>query len=193
MGASTEKTPQAWGDLVRGADPGFTGAYPRVQIWQGTADTTVYPANANELVKQWTDVWGIDQAATTSDLISTATRMQYASGSTVAVELYLVTGMGHAIATGNDAMGTCPATSGPYFSDENICSTLRAAAFFGLVSGNGSDSDAGSGDGSGSGFQLGANGNGGCNAGHGGAGWLVIAGAIALAGTRRRRAARRDR
>jgi poly(hydroxyalkanoate) depolymerase family esterase len=174
MTASTQKTPQAWGDLVRGADSGFSGPWPRVQIWQGSSDFTVAPANATELVKQWTDVWGTDQTADATDTISTATRTQYNAGSTVAVELYTVTGMGHAIAIGVDPDGACPATTGAYFSDEKICSTTRAAAFFDLVSATGSGSDTGSGGsggGGGGGDDDGSNSNGmgssGCNAGGG--------------------------
>jgi hypothetical protein len=32
-----------------------------------------------------------------------------------------------------DPLGACPATTGAYFTDEKICSTLRAAQFFGLA------------------------------------------------------------
>jgi poly(hydroxyalkanoate) depolymerase family esterase len=191
MSASSQKTPQAWGDLVRGADSGFAGPWPRVQIWQGSSDYTVAPANATELVKQWTDVWGTDQTADATDTISTATRTQFIAGSTVAVELYTVTGMGHAIAIGMDPDGACPATTGAYFSDEKICSTTRAAAFFGLTggtgSGSGSGSDGGGGGGGGGGGDDdgggGSSGGGGCNAG-GGAG---VATSLLLLGLVRRR------
>jgi len=131
----TDKTPAQWGDLVRAADPSFTGPWPHIQIWQGTSDTTVAPGNAHELVAQWTDVAGADQTADTTETISTATHTVYAGG---AVELYLVNGMGHAIATGADALGTCPAGAGAFFADEKICSTLRAAAFFDLAGSDGS-------------------------------------------------------
>jgi poly(hydroxyalkanoate) depolymerase family esterase len=124
-----DKTPMQWGDAARAAKPGFTGPFPRVQIWQGTSDTTVSPGNAHALVDQWTDVRGATQSADVTMTISTATYTSYAGG---AVELYMVNGMGHAIATGIDALGTCPAGTGAYFTDEKICSTLRAAAFFDL-------------------------------------------------------------
>jgi len=189
MAAASQKTPSQWGTLVRGADPGFAGPYPRVQIWQGTKDYTVYPANATELVKQWTDVWAISQTASATDTISTATRTRYTAGPTVAVELYLVTNMGHAIATGTDAIGTCPATAGAYFADAQICSTLRAAQFFGVVAGDGgSGSGSGSGsDGSGGGGDDGTNGDGGCTTTGGSGGVLVVlALAVAVVAARRR-------
>jgi poly(hydroxyalkanoate) depolymerase family esterase len=56
-----DKSPAQWGDLVRSAAPAGTTSWPRVAIWQGTADTTVKPANADELRDQWTNVWGIGQ------------------------------------------------------------------------------------------------------------------------------------
>jgi poly(hydroxyalkanoate) depolymerase family esterase len=54
---------QAWGEIVRKADPGFTGKRPRVQLWHGTADTTLtysqaFPAE----VAQWTNVFGVTDA-----------------------------------------------------------------------------------------------------------------------------------
>jgi len=176
MAAAAQKAPQQWGDLVRGAFA-WSGAYPRVQIWQGTSDYTVAPANATELVKQWTDVWGTDQTADATDMISTATRTQFMAGSTVAVEVYSVTGMGHAIAIGADPDGACPATTGAYFSDEKICSTTRAAAFFGLIEGTGPGSGSGTGSGTGTGSDPDSHDDaegGGCNTG-GDPGFLVLA------------------
>ena len=58
------QTAKAWGDLVRNAFPSFTGPWPRIAIWQGTADSVVNPANQTELMKQWTDVHGIPQTPT---------------------------------------------------------------------------------------------------------------------------------
>lgn len=182
MTSSAQKTPMQWGDLVRAADPGFTGPFPRVQIFQGSSDTTVAPANGTALVEQWTNVWGTDQMADTTSMISMATRTQYMAGSTVAVELYAIAGMGHAVAIGDDGSGTCPAHAGAFFSDVKVCSTLRAAAFFGLVDDPGTVPP---GDGSGSGADDG--GSGGCNAsGASGSSLCALFAAVALA-TRGRR------
>ncbi|EIN04563.1 carbohydrate esterase family 1 protein [Punctularia strigosozonata HHB-11173 SS5] len=51
-------TPQQWGDLVRSGFPGFAGQRPKVQVWHGTADTTLFPQNFFEEIKQWTNVFG---------------------------------------------------------------------------------------------------------------------------------------
>jgi poly(hydroxyalkanoate) depolymerase family esterase len=50
------KTAQEWGDLARGAFPGYRGPRPRMQLWHGTADTILYYPNFGEEVKQWTNV-----------------------------------------------------------------------------------------------------------------------------------------
>ncbi|HEX5063700.1 MAG TPA: PHB depolymerase family esterase [Kofleriaceae bacterium] len=139
-------TPQEWGDLVRGAYT-FSGTRPRIQIWHGSSDTTVVPANQTELQKQWTNVFGTDMTADETEMIgSAATRTAYKMGATIVVESYTVNGMSHAVAVGNEGSTVCPATAGSYFEAKGICATLRAAKFFGLTGGGG-----GSGSGSGSG------------------------------------------
>ncbi|MBL0216601.1 MAG: PHB depolymerase family esterase [Myxococcales bacterium] len=129
------KTPAQWGDLVRGS---HAGPYPRVQIWHGSTDTTVVPANEAELIKQWTNVAGADDVADETETIGSATRTAYkATNGAVIVEAYKVTGMGHANAVGADPAGACTATAGSYFEDRGICATRRAATFFGLLGGGG--------------------------------------------------------
>ncbi|HSD86487.1 MAG TPA: hypothetical protein VLB44_03195, partial [Kofleriaceae bacterium] len=157
-----------------------------VQIWHGSADHVVATSNAVELVKQWTNVWETDETADATEMISNSTRTQYMAGSKVAVELYLVSGMGHAIATGSDPMGECPATSGAFFADQKICSTLRAAQFFGLL---GPDDAGDPGGGGGSSSNPGGDGgfDGGCSTG-GPTGSAVLVALGLLTATRRARA-----
>ncbi|MFD1048380.1 alpha/beta hydrolase family esterase, partial [Kibdelosporangium lantanae] len=81
------KTPQQWGDLVRGAYPGYTGPRPRMQLWHGTNDDTLRYLNFGEEIKQWTNVAGIGQTPTTTDHPqSTWTRTRYNLGGSVQVE-----------------------------------------------------------------------------------------------------------
>jgi acetylxylan esterase len=61
------KTAQQWGDLARAAFPEFEGQRPRMQLWHGTADTTLFYPNFGEEIKQWTNVHGLSQAPTTTD------------------------------------------------------------------------------------------------------------------------------
>ncbi len=143
-----DKTPAEWGDLVRMAYT-FSGARPRVQIWQGTGDTTVVPMNQTELVEQWTNAFGIDATADETEMIGTvATRKAFKSGTQVVVEAYTVNGMSHAVAVGAEGSTPCPATAGSYFENKGVCATLRAARFFGIVP---SPGPGGGGGGSGSG------------------------------------------
>ena len=62
----TPATPVEWGDKVRAASD-FSGRRPIVTIWQGTADTTVNPANADALEAQWADVMGLDAGRVTTE------------------------------------------------------------------------------------------------------------------------------
>ena len=92
------RTAQQWGDTVRAAYPGYTGARPRMQLWHGTADTTLSYHNFGEEIKQWTNVLGVSQTATTTDFpASGQTRTRYNSGNTVMVEAISMQGVTHSI------------------------------------------------------------------------------------------------
>lgn len=95
------RTPQQWGDLARGAYPGYTGARPRVQLWHGTADTTLYYANFGEEIKQWTNVLGVSQTPLSTDRPQSGwTRTRYGAGSAQApVEGISIAGVGHSLPT----------------------------------------------------------------------------------------------
>jgi poly(hydroxyalkanoate) depolymerase family esterase len=93
------KTPQQWGDLVRAAFPGYSGPRPRMQLWHGTADTTLRYPNFGEEIKQWTNVFSLSQTPTFTDHPQTSwTRTRYGgSGTNVAVEAISVQGAGHTL------------------------------------------------------------------------------------------------
>lgn len=126
-------TPAQWGDKVRNSYPGYTGPWPRVAIWQGTADTTVYPVNGTELRDQWTNVWGIGQTASSTQNLTGGTTLSVYNDTTgkPAVQLYSISGMGHGLAvnpgTGSDQCGA----TGTYYLNY-ICSTYYTAKFWGL-------------------------------------------------------------
>jgi acetylxylan esterase len=92
-------TPQAWGNLVRAADPGYSGPRPRVQLWHGTADTTLNYVNFGEEIKQWTNVLGVSQTPTSTDSPASGwTRTRYTgSAGTAQVEAYSIAGAGHVL------------------------------------------------------------------------------------------------
>lgn len=66
-GGQVSKTAQQWGDQVRSMFTGYTGHRPRVQLWHGTADTTINYKNLAEAVKEWTNVLSLSDAPTTTD------------------------------------------------------------------------------------------------------------------------------
>nr|WP_244238322.1 PHB depolymerase family esterase [Corallococcus terminator] len=137
MSPGVDKTPTAWRDLVRGAFPSYTGAYPRISIWHGTSDFTVKNSNLTEGVEQWTAVHGIDLQEDLSETVAGYPHKVYrdAAGKAL-VESYSLTGMGHGtpIDPAFKFPGTTVAcgTAGAYVLDTDICSTWYVAKFFGL-------------------------------------------------------------
>ncbi|MET8527373.1 PHB depolymerase family esterase [Micromonospora sp. NPDC005172] len=93
------KTAQQWGDLVRGAYPGYSGRRPRMQIWHGTSDDTLRYPNFGEQVKQWTNVHGLSQTPTYTDSPQSGyTRTRYGSSGPMApVEAISMQGVTHNI------------------------------------------------------------------------------------------------
>ena len=93
------KTAQQWGDIARAAFPSFTGPRPRMQLWHGTADTTLFFPNFGEEIKQWTNVLGVSQTpAFTDQPQSNWTRTRYGgTGIDAPVEAISVQGVGHSL------------------------------------------------------------------------------------------------
>jgi len=63
-------TAQAWGNLVRGMYPGYSGYRPRIQLWHGTSDTIINYANQTEGIKEWTNVLGLNTTPSSTDTTS---------------------------------------------------------------------------------------------------------------------------
>jgi poly(hydroxyalkanoate) depolymerase family esterase len=61
------QTAQQWGDRVRAMDPGYTGHRPRVQLFHGDADQTIWYPNFGEAIKEWTNVLGLPTMPTSTD------------------------------------------------------------------------------------------------------------------------------
>jgi len=67
-GGSVTHTGAQWGNIVSMMDPGYTGHRPRVQLFHGSADTTISPMNLNQAVVEWTDVLGLSTNPTTTTM-----------------------------------------------------------------------------------------------------------------------------
>lgn len=130
---ATSKSPAQRGDLVRAADSGYHGPWPRVAVWYGTSDSVVNTANATQSRDQWTNVWGIGQTPSATSTLPGGTTMEAYddAGGNPVVELYKVQGIGHGtpVAPGS-AENQCGAT-GAYFP-QSICSSYYIAQFWGL-------------------------------------------------------------
>lgn len=134
---SLNLTPAQLGDKVRASYPGYTGPWPRVAIWQGASDYTVYPVNATELRDQWTNVWGIGQTASSTQSLPGGTTLSVyddASGAP-AVQLYQIAGMGHGLAVDPGSGTEQCGTAGSYYLD-TICSSYYTGLFWGLDGGS---------------------------------------------------------
>ncbi|AXI78931.1 extracellular catalytic domain type 1 short-chain-length polyhydroxyalkanoate depolymerase [Peterkaempfera bronchialis] len=133
MTLGKNQTPKQWGDLVRSAYPSWTGARPKVSLWQGDADYTVKTTNLGELMKQWTDANGVDQTADISDTVAGYPHRVYtdASGSP-RVETYTITGMGHGQPVDPGSGATQCGTAGAYILNVHICASYWIGHFWGL-------------------------------------------------------------
>ena len=121
-------TPAQWASRVTQQYPGYSGPWPRVAIWQGTADYTVSPVNANELRDQWTAVHGLSQTPTSTQSLPGGTTLTTYGSS---VQLYSIAGMGHGLAVDPGAGSTQCGSTGAYFLAA-ICSSYYTGVFFGL-------------------------------------------------------------
>jgi len=109
------------------------GPWPRVQIWQGSADRTVVPANAESLVGQWTELHGRHGAPDRVDSVEGYPRRAWlGTGGEPLVEHYSITGMDHGVPLAGG--GEAPlGEAGAHMLDVGLSSTARIAAFFGLA------------------------------------------------------------
>lgn len=127
------RTPREWGDLVRGASS-HRGPWPKVSVWHGDADAAVKPLNADEIVKQWTDVHGVvDSPSVERTVDGHLCRVWQGADGGPLVESYTISGMSHGapLSTG-DRPDQC-GTAAPFFNDVGISSAFHIAGFWGLL------------------------------------------------------------
>lgn len=133
MFQGTTKPAAEWGDLVRGASP-HKGPWPKIAIWQGEADETVKPVNADELAKQWTDVHGVTHRSPTFDDVGDHPRRSWRNAAgEVVVEQVMIHEMAHGVPVDvrPDALGA--GVAGPYLLDSDLSSTYHIAQSWGLT------------------------------------------------------------
>ncbi|PTE07026.1 hypothetical protein C9427_28840 [Mesorhizobium helmanticense] len=108
------------------------GPWPRISIWQGSADITVVPANADAVLTQWQSVHGLGERPTRTENVDGQTRNVWSDGKgRDVVEIYSIASMGHGTplkTTGDDGLGK----AGPFMLDVGISSTRHIAQFWEL-------------------------------------------------------------
>ncbi|WP_027162005.1 PHB depolymerase family esterase [Mesorhizobium sp. WSM1293] len=118
--------------LLRAASP-HKGPWPRISIWQGSADTTVVPANADAVLAQWQSVHNLGEKPTRIEKVDGQTRKVWSdSNGREVVETFTIAGMGHGtpLQTGDgDGLGN----AGPFMLDVGISSTRHIARFWELT------------------------------------------------------------
>ncbi|MFL6790178.1 MAG: PHB depolymerase family esterase [Bradyrhizobium sp.] len=121
------------GDLVRKASK-HNGPWPKVSVWHGSADRTVNPANADEIVKQWLDVHGLPLAPMSVADVDGYPRQVWwnADGDTI-VESYTITDMAHGTPLGIADNEERYGEAGAFLIEAGISSSYHIAQFFGLT------------------------------------------------------------
>jgi poly(hydroxyalkanoate) depolymerase family esterase len=98
-GGNVIKSAQQWADQAHAMYPGYTGAYPRMQLWHGNTDTTLAYPNYGEEIKQWTALHGLTQTPSFTDHPQSSwTRNRYGdTGTHATVEGITIAGTGHTL------------------------------------------------------------------------------------------------
>ena len=133
MGGRARSDPRELAARVRRASP-HKGPWPRVQVWQGSADPTVVASNADAIALQWAKLHGLGARPDRTDEVAGYPRRQWLdAGGTSLIEQYTITGMAHGIpldpGTGEGESGI----AGAHMLDVGLSSTDRIAAFFGIA------------------------------------------------------------
>jgi poly(hydroxyalkanoate) depolymerase family esterase len=121
------------GDLVRNASA-HQGPWPKLSVWHGSADRTVNPANANEIVKQWLDVHHLPAAPMSVGTIDGYPHQVWwnADGETT-IESYTITNMAHGTPLGLADNDERYGAEGAFLIEAGISSSYHIASFFGLT------------------------------------------------------------
>jgi poly(hydroxyalkanoate) depolymerase family esterase len=126
------RSPQEWGKLVR-ASSSHQGPWPKISIWHGTGDHTVKPTNAEEVIKQWTDIHGLPMTPTFESTVDGHPyRAWRAPDGDNLIEAYTITGMAHGVPIDPHGEEGC-GVAAPFILDMGISSTQHIARFWGIT------------------------------------------------------------
>jgi poly(hydroxyalkanoate) depolymerase family esterase len=133
MSQSPSRSAAELGDLVRNAS-NHKGPWPKLSVWHGSADRTVNPANADEIVKQWLDVHHLPAAPMSETIVDGYPRQVWwnADGETI-IESYTITDMAHGTPLGVADNDERYGAQGAFLIEAGISSSYHIANFFGLT------------------------------------------------------------
>jgi poly(hydroxyalkanoate) depolymerase family esterase len=133
MMQSTSRPAGKLGDLVRKASK-HKGPWPKVSVWHGSADRTVNPGNANEIVKQWLDVHGLPgEPMSIGDVDGHPREVWWNADGETVVESYTITDMAHGTPLGLAGNDERYGAEGAFLIEAGISSSYHIADFFGLT------------------------------------------------------------
>jgi feruloyl esterase len=122
-----------WGDLVRSASH-HKGPWPKVSVWHGSADTTVTPMNAGEIIKQWLNVHEVlPKSFSTDEIDGYPHRIWHDASGEAVLEEYIITGMAHGTPLATADNENNYGATGPYLLEAGISSSYHIATFWGLT------------------------------------------------------------
>jgi feruloyl esterase len=124
---------RALGERVRTASR-HQGPWPKVSVWHGTADKIVKPANAEDVIGQWTHVHALSDLPSYEETVDGHRRRVWndASGTTL-IEAFSISGMGHGVPLSTRNRDAAHGRPGAYFLDVGISSTSHIAESWDLA------------------------------------------------------------
>jgi poly(hydroxyalkanoate) depolymerase family esterase len=127
------RSAREWGDLVRAASP-HQGPWPRISVWHGGADPVVKPENADQIVKQWTDVHGLNDEPTLTETVDGFPRQVWLNraGDNV-IESYTIPSMAHGTPLATGGFDEHCGVPGAFLLEVGISSSYHIARFWGLT------------------------------------------------------------
>jgi feruloyl esterase len=103
-------------------------------VWHGGADQVVKSKNADEIIKQWTDVHGLDLAPNSTERVDGYPRQVWRNpaGKSV-IESYTIPAMAHGTPLATGPSDQHVGVPGAFLLDVGISSSYHIAKFWGLT------------------------------------------------------------
>ena len=138
MNNPVSKLPEELGESVRNQNPDYNEKYPRLIIIHGEKDFVVSYKNANELIKQWTNVLHIDTVPATKidsfENYSDIKRFSWKDAmNNETIIFYSINDIGHVLPVEPGNEKNEGGETGLFATDKNFFSTYYIAKDFGLI------------------------------------------------------------